>query len=124
MRHGITAFLKRLNAGEVGEGTDGGREQKVVELCKEFINLPADRLPGWLKNGRAMQEAGIVPRRYLQQRTQRLTAFEKHKLGHTAALNMAIKTAVTNGKLMDVKEDKLVENFSFHGQAYRVLNLG
>lgn len=124
MRHGIAAFDRRIRQGEVGEGSDGGREQKVIELCKEFITLPADKLPGWLKNGRAMQEAGIVPRRYLQQRTQRFAAFERFKLGHTAALNMAIKTAVTNGKLMDVKGDKLVENFSFHGQAYRVLNLG
>jgi hypothetical protein len=123
LRHGIASFLKRLNAGEVGEGTDGGREQKVIELCRDFATLPADKLPTWLKNGRAMQEGGIVPRRYLQQRTQRFAAFEKFKLGHTAALNNAIKTAVTNGKLMEVKGDKLVESFSFHGQAYRVLNL-
>jgi hypothetical protein len=34
---------------------------------------------------------------------------------------MAIKTAVTNGNLMDVKGDRLVEQFGFHGQAYRVL---
>ena len=122
MRHGIAAFDRRIRQGEVGEGSDGGREQKVIELCKEFVTLPADKLPAWLKNGRAMQEAGIVPRRYLQQRTQRFAAFEKFKLGHTAALNMAIKTAVTNGKLMDVKGDKLVENFSFHGQAYRALS--
>lgn len=123
IRHGIAAFDRRIRQGEVGEGSDGGREQKVMELCREFQFLPADKLPTWLKHGKAMQDANIVPRRYLQQRTQRQAAFANFKLGHTAALNMAIKTAITNGKLMDVKGDKLVEQFAFFGQGYRVLTL-
>jgi len=123
IRHGIAAFEKRIREGDVGEGTDGGREQKVLELCREFLTLPVSKLPNWLKNGELMQRDGIVPRKYLQQRTQRLAAFEKFKLGHAAALNMTIKTAMTNGNLMDVKKDKLVELYAFHGQAYRVITL-
>lgn len=124
MRHGTSAVLTRLRAGEVGEGSDGGRERKVLELCCEFLLLPEGhkKLQDY-KRGTDMQQAGIVPRRFLQQRTQRLSAFENHKLGHTAALNMAIKTAITNGNLMGVKKDALVEQFNFHGEAYRVLNL-
>ena len=124
IRHGITAFLRRLDTGEVGEGTDGGREQKVLDLCREFLTLPAGskKLADY-KRGADMQQAGIVPRRFLQHRTQRMSAFENHKLGHTAALNMAIKTAITNGNLMAVKKDTLVEQFGFHGEAYRVLSL-
>lgn len=123
VRHGVGTFLKRLDAGEVGEGTDGGREAKVMELCREFVTLPADKLPSYLKNGMAMQQNGIVPRKFLQQRTQRLAAFERHKHGHTAALNMAIKTAMTNGNLIEVKKDALVEQYSYFGQAYRALCL-
>lgn len=122
VRHGIAAFERRIQTGEVGEGTDGGREQKVVDLCREFVTMPADKLPSWLKGGAALQQNSIVPRRYLQQRTQRFTAFENFKLGHTAALNMAIKTAITNGKLMEVKGDKLVDQFNYHGQAFRVID--
>jgi hypothetical protein len=70
-----------------------------------------------------MQEAGIVPRNYLQRRTQRLSAFQNFKLGSTAALNMAIKTATTNGNLKEVKTEPLVEQYGFFGQAYRVLSL-
>lgn len=121
IRHGNAAFERRIRTGEVGEGTDGGREQKVLDLCREFLLLPADKMPGWLKDGDKMQQSLIIPRKYLQQRTQRLSAFEKFKLGHTAALNMAIKTAMTNGSLMEVKKDGLVEQFGFHGQAYRQL---
>lgn len=123
IRHGTAAFQKRIREGDIGAGTDGGREQKVLELCREFLTLPADKLPAWLKEGAAMQQAGIVPRKYLQQRTLRIAAFEKHNMGHVATLNMAIKTAMTNGNLMEVKKDRLVEMFGFHGQAYRVLSL-
>ena len=120
VRHGNAAFLKRISTGEVGEGTDGGREQKVLDICREFL-LPTGKIPTWLKNGQGMKEAGIVPRKYLQQRTQRLAAFDNHKHGHTAALDMTIRTAITNGNLMEVKGDRLVEMFSFHGKAYRWL---
>lgn len=123
VRHGASAFIRRIQAGDVGEGSDGGREQKVLALCKEFLCLPANKMPSWLKHGAEMKGVGIVPRRYLQHRTQRLTAFENHKQGHTGALNMAVKTAVTNGYLMEVKKDKLVEEYNFHGQAYRVVDL-
>ncbi|MGH6697540.1 DUF3987 domain-containing protein [Sphingopyxis sp.] len=123
VEYGNGTFLRRIDSGEVGEGTDGGREQKVLDLCREFLTMPVDKLPIYLKHGKAMQDANIVPRKYLQQRTQRLTMFERHKLGHTAALDMTIKTSIANGNLMEVKHDKLVENFSFHGRAFRVLGL-
>lgn len=123
IRHGIAAFDRRIRQGDVGEGSDGGREQKVLQLCREFLTLPADKLPSYLKGGAALQEHSIVPRKYLQHRTQRLAAFEKHKLGHTKALSLAIQTAMTNGNLMEVKKEKLLENYGFHGQAYRVLCL-
>jgi len=123
MRHGTSAFLNRIRTGDIGEGNDAGREQKVMELCREFLTLPADKLPGWLKHGKAMQEMNIVPRKYLQQRTARQSAFQNYKQGHTAALNMAIKTAMTNGNLTEVKKDALVENYNFFGSAYRALCL-
>lgn len=124
MRHGIATFLKRLDAGEVGEGTDGGREQKVLKLCGEFLTLPAgSKALTDYKYATAMQQAGIVPRNYLQRRTQRLSAFENHKLGHVAALNMTIKTATANGNLFEVKKEALVEQYGFFGQGYRVLSL-
>ncbi|MDH2135092.1 YfjI family protein, partial [Sphingobium yanoikuyae] len=122
IEYGNSTFLDRINAGEVGEGTDGGRESKVIGVCREFIT-PGAKMPKGLKNGEEMGKNGIVPRLYLQTRTQRVAAFEKHKLGAKAALDLAINTAIANGKLMEVKKDKLVEIYDFHGRAFRVLNL-
>lgn len=122
VQHGNAEFLKRLGAGEVGEGSDGGREAKVLDICREFLR-PGAKMPAGLKNGEQMRQAGIVPRNYLQTRTQRVAAFEKHKLGAKAALDLAINTALANGRIMEVKKDKAVEMYNFHGKAYRVLNL-
>lgn len=84
--------------------------------------MPVDKLPDWLKHGDQMRETGIVPRRYLKHRTQRWASFANFKLGHTAALNMAIKTAMTNGTLMEVKKEALMERYGFGGQAYRLVH--
>ncbi len=124
VRHGIGTFDRRIRTGEVGEGSDGGREQKVLELCREFLTLPAGHKKLLeQKGGEKMQQVGIVPRRFLQQRTQRLAAFEKHPLKHTKALDLTLKTAIANGYLMEVKKNPLVEEFGFHGEAYRVVSL-
>jgi len=56
IRHGIAAFENRIRTGEVGEGTDGGREQKVLDLCREFLFLPAEKMPVWLKDGERMRQ--------------------------------------------------------------------
>lgn len=121
VRHGNAEFLERIRNGEVGEGSDGGREAKVHEICREFLR-PGAKLPPDLKSGEQMRQSGIVPRNYLQTRTQRVAAFQKHKLGAKGALDLAINNALANGWMMEVKKDKLVEMFSFHGRAFRVLN--
>lgn len=121
IHHGIDAFAKRIRSGDVGEGTDGGREQKVLDICRKFLALTPDKMPHWLKYGDKMREALVIPRRYIQQQTQRVAAFEKHKLGHTQALNMAIKTAMANGNLMEVKKLDMDEQFNFNGEGVRYI---
>lgn len=125
IEYGNSTFLGRINAGEVGVGTDGGREQKIIDLCIEFLRLPANhkKLTEY-KHGKEMQDMGIIPRRYLQQRTQRLSMFENHPLKHTASMVGAIKSAIANGKLKPVKDTVMAENYSYHGDGYRLLDPG
>jgi len=125
VEYGNNTFLTRIDAGEVGAGTDSGREQKVIDICLEWIALPDDhkKLTEY-KHGKEMKGMSIVPRRYIQQRTQRLSMFESHPLKHTAALNMAIKTAMANGKLLEVKRLAMAESYSFNGEGYRLIDPG
>src|SRR3546814_5573792 len=71
----------------------------------------------------AMRENGIVPHNYLQMRVSRVSSFYKHKFGTSKALDEALFQMVSNGIIMEVKGDKLVEAYSHHGKAYRILKL-
>jgi hypothetical protein len=125
VEYGNGTFLGRIESGEVGVGTDSGREQKVIDVCLEWIVLADNHKKlGEYKHGKAMRDAGIVPRRYIQQRTQRFSMFENHPLRHTGSMMGAIKSAIANGKIMEVKKDKMAENYNYHGEGYRLIDPG
>jgi hypothetical protein len=97
VRHDIAVFTKRLRSGDVGEGSDGGRERRLLELCREYLTM--QELPSWAKKYEDAHKIGVVPHSYLSQKTQRLAMFENHPRGHSAALSIAISAAIDNGRL-------------------------
>ena len=121
IRHDIGVFTKRLQSGEIGEGTDDGRESKLLDLCREYLGMRDADVPEYARPWSEMRQQGMVPRKYLQIRTQRLAAFEKHPRGHKAALDMALQAAVDNGQLICLHQSTAVERFGFHGKVYGVV---
>lgn len=119
VKRDIAIMGKRLDSGDVGSG-DNARERKLTTLMKEFLAAP---VPASYKVPDAMRENMIVPRSYLQVRCSRLAQFTNHKQGANRALEEAIGAMVSAGYLMEVQRDKVVEAYSYHGRAYRVLNL-
>lgn len=115
----IAIMKKRLEGGDVGLN-DSSRERKLVEVMKSYIAKP---VPASYKIPDAMREAGIVPRNYLQTRISRVSSFYKHKFGASKALDETLHQMIANGFIMEVKQDKLVEMYSHHGRAFRVLKL-
>lgn len=115
----IAIMKKRLEGGDVGLN-DSSRERKLVEVMKSYIAKP---VPASYKIPDAMREAGIVPRNYLQTRISRVSSFYKHKFGASKALDESLHQMIANGFIMEVKQDKLVEMYSHHGRAFRVLKM-
>ena len=115
----IKVMQARLDGGDVGIN-DASRERKLVDILKSYLAKP---VPASYKIPDAMREAGIVPRNYLQMRVSRASSFYKHKFGTSKALDDALMQMSSNGFIMEVKGDKLVEMFSHHGRAYRILKL-
>lgn len=115
----IAIMKKRLEGGDVGLN-DSSRERKLVDVMKSYISKP---VPASYKIPDAMREAGIVPRNYLQTRISRVSSFYKHKFGASKALDESLHQMIANGFIMEVKQDKLVEMYSHHGRAFRVLKL-
>lgn len=60
---------------------------------------------------------------YLQVRAASLPAFNNHKLGKNRALDDALRSLVDSGYLREVKPHTLVEQYNFHGKAFRILRL-
>ncbi len=115
----IDIMKKRLSSGDVGLN-DTSRERKAVAVIQEFLSKP---IPKSYKVPEAMREAGIIPRPYMQQRTARASAFYKHKFGPNKALTETLQGLIDSGYLMEVKGDKLVEMFNYHGKAFRIIKL-
>jgi hypothetical protein len=115
----INIMRKRLSSGDVGLN-DTSRERKAVAVIQEYLTKP---VPASYKVPDEMRQAGIIPRPYLQQRTARASAFYKHKFGPNKALTETLQHLIDSGYIMEVKGDKLVEMFGYHGRAFRILKM-
>jgi hypothetical protein len=120
VRQDIAMMMKRLEGGDVGSG-DKARERKLVHVLRDYITKGS--VPKSYKVPPKMHKDGLVPRNYLQTRTQSVAAFYGHKLGANRALEEAIDSAIKNGWLMEVKHDKVVEGYNHHGKTYRIIDL-
>lgn len=118
IRRDIAMTQRRMENGDVGTG-DSAREKKILSFFKDYLRkLPADSYGVT----QAIWDAGIVPRKYLQIRCSRVTAFTNHKLGATRALEDTLRTMVANGYIIEVPKDKIIESFGFQGVCYRFVN--
>ena len=120
VRQDIKMMSGRLEQGDVGSG-DRARERKLVAILRDY--LVRKRMPKSYKIPDKMQEDGLVPRAYLQMRTQQTSAFYNHRLGATRALDETVATCVANGWLMECKQDSVVSMYNHHGKTFRVLDL-
>lgn len=119
VRRDIASFRKRREAGDIGE-SDDSRERKLMAIIVDYLTKGP---PASYKIPPDMKTAGLVPRRYLQMRTSDVASFTQHKLGATAALDLAIRSLVDSGYMKEELKDKVASQFNFHGRCYRVLAL-
>jgi hypothetical protein len=116
----ISTFTTRIDNGDIGEGDDA-RESKLLAIVQDY--LTTSELPAMAKSFARLREKGIVPRKYLQQRTQKVSVFSSHTHGAARAMDLALASLVSNGHLADVPKKEVVEEYGYHGKCFRVLNL-
>lgn len=115
----VETFQSRQRDGDIGVDDDA-RERKLVSFLRDYISKP---VPASYSVKPKMVADGVVPRKFLQTRSASLPAFSNHKLGASRAMDEAIRSLIANGKLIEVKQDKLVEGYGFFGKSYRILEL-
>jgi len=119
VRKDIQMMQTRMGEGDVGVDDDS-REKKIMNVIKDYLQFGAG--PGYNINP-SLQFAGIVPRKLLQMRVSRLTAFYSHKLGANVALDGTIRNLIDTGRLVEMDKTKLITDYGAHGKCYRVLDL-
>jgi hypothetical protein len=120
VRRDIGMMQKRLDTGDVGSG-DKARERKLISLIQQYIT--AGTIPRSYKVPSKMHKDGIIPRTYLAARVNQTASFYHYKLGVNRALEDTIAACISNGWLMEVKHDRIVDNYNHHGKAYRIIDL-
>lgn len=119
VRRDINVMSHKLQEGDVGDG-DMSRERKLLSIIGRYLQAP---IPPSYKLPDAMRQAGVVSRRVLQNKVQRVNSFIKHRMGANNALNDSIKALIDSGYLVELQKDKIPLDWNFHGRCYRVVSL-
>ncbi len=119
VRNDISVMMRRLNEGDVGV-SDHSRERKLMTYISEYLTQPVPESYAIPKN---LLAAGVVPRKYLQVRSQKTPSFTQHPMGATRALDDTLRSMVDSGYLQELTKDKLATDYAFTGKAYRVLEI-
>lgn len=115
----IKIMERRITDGEVGS-SDATRESKLLTLAKAYVK---EALSAGYHIPDNMKKDGVIPRKYLQINTQRVSCFTTHKLGQIASMDMTIKSLCDGGYLSELPKVEAIQKYAFHGKCYRVLNL-
>lgn len=115
----IAVMSRRIAEGDVGIG-DAARERKMMAVMREYRDKPVAKS---YKIPTTMRDTGIVPRKYLQIRVARVTAFTTHRLGSSAGLDITLRSLCDSGYIQELDSDKVIEAYKFHGKCYRIISI-
>ena len=119
VKRDIKIMSRKMIDGDVGDG-DMVRERKMLSTLRTYLTEPVAK--GYGVNDE-MRRAGVVARKYLQIRLQRVNCFLKHKMGQNIALDTTLKSMVDSGYIAEVSKDNVLPEWGFHGKCYRIINL-
>lgn len=119
VRRDISTMKQKLMDGDVGMD-DESRERKMLSIMLEYIKTPVAKGYGIPLQ---MQLDGIIPRKYFSQRLHRVTSFNKHNRGSSAAVDLTIKNLSDNGFLQECKPTEIAKTYNYFGKCYRILDV-
>jgi hypothetical protein len=115
----IKIMERKIKEGDVGL-SDASREKKLFSISLNYLTKTVSNSYGVPDQ---MKKDGIIPRKFFQVNTQRVTCFTNHKLGQIASLDMTIRSLCDGGYLAEVPKVECIQKYQFHGKCYRILNL-
>jgi hypothetical protein len=111
----VRILSTRMESGDVGDGDDT-RMRKLKDVVRDYFTRP---VPSSYGETTKLKEAGIIPRQYLQIRTQQLAVFRNQRFGATKALDETLISAMKCGVLVEVPKEKM-GTLGYAGQGFWV----
>lgn len=113
---GVSYLTARAAEGDLGSG-DKARQQYVTKLIRRWLTDA-------LLDTAGLARVGIVTRKYLQQRTSDVAAFNRHPTqGATLLLDHTLRAMCDAGYLVECDKAKIGEQYGYQGRCYRVMDL-
>lgn len=119
VRNDITMFQRRISSGDIGTG-DAVRESKLLSTMREYLQQGVSSGYGIPD---AMIKGAIIPRKFLQIRCARVSAFSTHKNGSSYAMDSTLRSLCDSGYIVEMDKTKLITDYAFHGKCYRIISL-
>ena len=119
IRRDIRIMSRKMSDGDVGD-SDMVRERKLISILHKYLRDPI--APGY-KLPDAMRVAGVVARKYLQNKTHQVNSFAKSRLGQAAELDKQVRNLMDSGYLVEVSKDKIPLEWGSVGRCFRILTL-
>lgn len=112
----INFVIDRFSEGDVGLG-----DSKQIFDLKNSINSYLNNPPKHVKENpqlKSLHKAGLIPYKFLAQKTVGIASYRNDRLGATQALKRNIQSLIDSGLLIELARQQVLEKFGFSGLVY------
>lgn len=117
----ISLLLNRIKSGDVGN-SDATRDRKLMDIVSGYLKARDSELSRYGIDPK-LREQGIIPRKYLQVRSQNFSCFYKSRLGANNAFKSTLDHMLDNGYLVEIDKKELWQSYKCIGKCYRIINI-
>lgn len=114
-----TSMLSKIKGGDVGID-DNSRFKKLQGLFRDYMS---GNVPVSYGINPEMIKDGVIPKKYLQRRTNQIRCFINHRLGAATALDHTLKVSIDSGHIIELDKLKAIEKYNYHGRCFRLLDM-
>lgn len=115
-RKDSTLMVSKFKTGEVGQG-DSKRRSDILRIIKSFYETDSNTLKKYRVNENMIKD-GIIPYKFLLQRTANMVSFKDHKLGASTVLKDTLKQLSDSGCLREISEQQMYKRYGQLSKAW------
>lgn len=108
-RRDANLMTSKFKTGEVGQG-DSKRRNDIIRIIKSFYKTDSESLKKYRVN-ESMVKDGVIPYKFLLQRTANVIGFKDHKISASIALKDTLKQLTDSGTLREIPAQQMYKRY-------------